>query len=199
MSTRRACAFVLLAFWAPHPGAAQTLEEAAAREAARRRQARGNRSYTNKDLPKATSLPKSEEAAAVSPTSPEPESSNDSARTDEREPAPEPKAPPTKTEAEWRQAADAARRAVEVAKAQLKVAEDRRAGADQALSTATVLAHQGRPDALFVVLEEGKQALQEAEEAKAALATAEAALDNLVAEASEQGVPDSWWAEPKSS
>lgn len=196
MPTRRVAVLVLLGFWTPHPSTAQSLEEAAAREAARRRQARGNRSYTNQDLPKATPLPKGEGVESA-PASPPPEPT-ESPRSEADKPAPGPKASPTRTEAEWRQAADAARSAVETAKARLKVAEDKRAGADQALSTATALAHQGRPEALLVVLEEGKQASQEAEEAKTALAAAEAALERLAAEASEQGVPDSWWADPKS-
>lgn len=199
MSTGRIGTLVFLGFLMPSSGATQSLEDAAAREAARRRQAAGSRAYTNKDLPKPTPPRQGEEPAAAPAPPPEAGPSTESARSESAPPVPEPKGPPARTEAEWRQAADAARKAVELAKDRLKAAQDKRAKADEALGPSASWAAKGHPAALLSVVEEGEQASKAADEAQAALTAAEAALESLVAEATALGVPDSWWADPKSS
>jgi hypothetical protein len=198
MSRHFLSVLVLLSLLTPARGSAQSLQEAAAREAARRQQAKGSRTYTNRDLPKPTPVAK-DEAAETAPASAPDNPSPEPSRSEKRTPAPEPKGPPVRTEQQWRQAAEASRQAVAAARARVKVAEEKQAGTSQALGAATALAHQGHPEALFVVLEESKEVAKEAEEAQAALAAAEAALESLVAEATDSAIPDSWWAEPKSS
>lgn len=195
MAARTAAAVVLLAVAGSTWVSPQSLEEAAAREAARRRQARGGRTYTNSDLPTSTA-----EEPAASGAAPAKAAGAPTARPKESAEA-EPSPPPSKsrTEAEWKQVMASAREAVVTAKARLKTAEAKKEGAAQALGTATALANQGKPTALLVVLEESADAEKEFEEAKTALATAESGLAGLTAEATELGVPDSWWAEPQSS
>lgn len=160
----------------PPAGVAQSLGEIAERDKQKKAKA-GAKVFTNDDLAQHSSRTKGSPAPSPTPTE---------GKADE-------KADEKGTEAQWRGRADGRRVAIRKAEARVKGAEDRLAAltVDMDPNPSDIF----DPNRLQKIEAQKAQAREELEAAKAALAEAQKALEDLEEEARRKSVPPGWLRE----